>query len=143
MKPIFEAAKTRRRKKRIVYAEGEEERVLRAVQIVVDERLAQADPGRPPGGARAAHRAVRPAPASADVDFDVVNPEHDDRYRDYWQTYHRMTERKGVTRSTRKIEMRRRHHADRRDDAAQGRGRRHDLRHLGHHRACTCTTSTR
>ncbi len=59
MKPIFAAAK--KEPKRIVYAEGEDERVLRAVQVVVDEGLAQADPGRPAGGDREAHRALRPA----------------------------------------------------------------------------------
>ena len=42
------------------------------------------------------------------LDYDVVNVEQDDRYRDFWQTYHRMTERKGVTESIAKIEMRRR-----------------------------------
>ena len=62
MKPIFAAAK--KAPKRIVYAEGEDERVLRAVQVVVDEGLAQADPGRPARGARAAHRALRAAPAA-------------------------------------------------------------------------------
>ena len=44
----------------------------------------------------------------AERDYDLVNTEHDDRYRDYWQTYHRMTERKGVTAQLAKIEMRRR-----------------------------------
>ena len=41
-------------------------------------------------------------------DFDVINPEHDDRYRDYWQEYYRLTERKGVSQAYAKIEMRRR-----------------------------------
>ena len=59
MKPIFAAAK--KSPQRIVYAEGEDERVLRAVQVVVDEGLAQADPDRPAGGDRAADRALRPA----------------------------------------------------------------------------------
>ena len=62
MKPVFQAAK--KAPKRIVYAEGEDERVLRAVQVVLDEGLARADPDRSPGGAREAHRAVRAADPS-------------------------------------------------------------------------------
>ena len=68
-----------------------------------------------------------------ELDYDVVNVEQDHRYRDFWQTYHRMTERKGMTVQMAKIEMRRRLHPDRRHAAAQGRRGRPDLRHLGHH----------
>ncbi len=106
MKPIFALAK-RAERKRIAYAEGEEERILRAVQVVVDEGLARpALIGRPDVIARRCEKfGLR---LRAGVDYDLVNTEHDERYRDYWQTYHRMTARKGVTAQLAKIEMRRR-----------------------------------
>ena len=93
--------------KRIAYAEGEEERVLRAVQVVVDENLARPTLiGRPEVIAqRIAKFGLRLA---AGRDYDLVNTENDHRYRDYWQTYHRLTARKGVTAQLAKIEMRRR-----------------------------------
>ena len=106
MKPIFAAAK-RAKAQRIAYAEGEDERVLRAVQIVVDERLARPTLiGRPDVIAQRAERfGLR---LEAGRDYDVINPEHDERYRDFWETYLRLTERKGVTEQMAKIEMRRR-----------------------------------
>jgi malate dehydrogenase (oxaloacetate-decarboxylating)(NADP+) len=106
MKPIFAAAK-KATKKRVVYAEGEEERVLRACQIVVDEGVARPTLiGRP---AVIAERITKfGLRLKAGADYDLVNVEQDDRYRDFWQTYHRMTERKGVTVQMAKIEMRRR-----------------------------------
>jgi malate dehydrogenase (oxaloacetate-decarboxylating)(NADP+) len=106
MKPIFTLAK-RAARKRVVYCEGEEERVLRAVQVVVDEGLARPTLiGRPPVIAqRCENFGLRLLQGR---DYDVVNTEHDERYRDYWQTYHRLTERKGVTQQLAKIEMRRR-----------------------------------
>ncbi|MFM2240693.1 MAG: NADP-dependent malic enzyme [Pseudomonadota bacterium] len=106
MKPIYAAAK-RGGRQRVAYAEGEEERVLRAVQIVVDERLAKPTLiGRPAViAARIAKFGLR---LKEGVDYDVVNVEQDDRYRDFWQTYHRLTERKGVTEQLAKIDMRRR-----------------------------------
>jgi malate dehydrogenase (oxaloacetate-decarboxylating)(NADP+) len=106
MKPIFQLAK-RAAHKRIAYAEGEEERVLRAVQVVVDEGLARpALIGRPDVIAQRCEKfGLR---LRAGVDYDLINTEHDGRYRDYWQTYHRMTARKGVTAQLAKIEMRRR-----------------------------------
>ena len=106
MKPIFSAAK-RAPNKRVAYAEGEEERVLRAAQVVVDENLARPTlVGRPAVIAERCERfGLR---LQQGRDYDVVNVEHDDRYRDYWQTYLRMTERKGVTQQLAKIEMRRR-----------------------------------
>jgi malate dehydrogenase (oxaloacetate-decarboxylating)(NADP+) len=106
MKPIFTLAKKARRK-RVAYAEGEEERVLRAVQVVVDESLARPTLiGRPAVIARRIERfGLR---LKQGEDYDVVNVEHDERYRDFWQTYHRMTERKGVTVPVAKVEMRRR-----------------------------------
>ncbi|MBL0945925.1 MAG: NADP-dependent malic enzyme [Hydrogenophaga sp.] len=106
MKPIFTAAKLATRK-RVAYSEGEEERVLRACQIVVDEGLARPTLiGRPAIIAQRIEKfGLR---LKQDLDYDVVNVEQDDRYRDFWQTYHRMTERKGVTQQLAKIEMRRR-----------------------------------
>ena len=106
MKPIFAAAKAAT-KKRVAYAEGEEERVLRAAQIVVDERIARPTLiGRP---AIIAERIEKFGLRLREgTDYDIVNVEQDHRYRDFWQTYHRMTERKGVTVQIAKIEMRRR-----------------------------------
>ena len=106
MKPIFTAAK-RALKKRVAYCEGEEERILRAAQIVVDEGLARPTLiGRPAVIAKRIEKfGLR---LQEGLDYDVVNVEQDDRYRDFWQTYHRMTERKGVTEQIAKIEMRRR-----------------------------------
>jgi malate dehydrogenase (oxaloacetate-decarboxylating)(NADP+) len=106
MKPIFMAAK-KANKKRVAYAEGEEERVLRAAQIVVDEGLARPTLiGRPAIIAQRVEKFGLRLKES--VDYDVVNVEQDHRYRDFWQTYHRLTERKGVTVPIAKIEMRRR-----------------------------------
>ena len=106
MKPIFAAAKKASRK-RVAFAEGEEERVLRACQIVVDEGLARPTLiGRPSViQNRIESFGLR---LRKDLDYDVVNVEQDDRYRDFWQTYHRMMERRGVTVQMAKIEMRRR-----------------------------------
>ncbi|MCD9124059.1 MULTISPECIES: NADP-dependent malic enzyme [Cupriavidus] len=108
MKPIYAAArKVAMEKKRIVFAEGEEERVLRAVQVIVDEKLA--NPiliGRP---AVLTHRIERfGLRLRMGVDFTVVNPEHDERFRDYSDTYYRMMARQGVTPQYAKLEMRRR-----------------------------------
>ncbi|HMN93037.1 MAG TPA: NADP-dependent malic enzyme [Hydrogenophaga sp.] len=106
MKPIYAAAK-RATRKRIAYAEGEEERVLRACQVVVDEGLARPTlVGRPAVIAQRIEKfGLR---LQEELDYDVVNVEQDHRYRDFWQTYHRMTERRGVTEQLAKIEMRRR-----------------------------------
>ena len=106
MKPIYAAAK-RASKKRVAYAEGEEERVLRAVQIVVDENLARPTLiGRP--GVIAQRVQKFGLRLREGVDYQVVNVENDHRYRDFWQTYHQLTERKGVTEQLAKIDMRRR-----------------------------------
>ncbi len=107
MKPLLHAAKVSERK-RIVYAEGEEERVLRAVQVVIDEQLASPIlVGRPSViQSRIEKYGLR---MREGVDFTVINPEQDDRYRDYCDTYHRLTSRKGVTAQYAKLEMRRRH----------------------------------
>jgi malate dehydrogenase (oxaloacetate-decarboxylating)(NADP+) len=106
MRPIFMLAKAATRK-RVAYAEGEEERVLRAVQVVLDEGLARPTLiGRPAVIAERIEKfGLR---MRQDVDYDIVNVEQDHRYRDFWQTYHQMTERKGVTVQVAKIEMRRR-----------------------------------
>jgi malate dehydrogenase (oxaloacetate-decarboxylating)(NADP+) len=106
MKPIYAAAK-RASKKRVCFAEGEEERVLRAVQIVVDEGLAQPTLiGRPAVIAQRIEKfGLR---LKEGVDYQVVNVEQDHRYRDFWQTYYKMTARKGVTEQLAKIDMRRR-----------------------------------
>jgi malate dehydrogenase (oxaloacetate-decarboxylating)(NADP+) len=106
MKPIFTAAK-KALKKRVAYCEGEEERVLRACQVVVDEGLARPTLiGRPAVIAQRIEKfGLR---LKEELDYDVVNVEQDRRYREFWQTYHRMTERKGVTVQGAKIEMRRR-----------------------------------
>ena len=106
MRPIYAAAKLASRK-RVAFCEGEEERVLRACQIVVDEGLARPTLiGRPLVMAQRIKKfGLR---LREELDYDVVNVEHDDRYRDFWQTYHRMTERKGMTVQMAKIEMRRR-----------------------------------
>jgi malate dehydrogenase (oxaloacetate-decarboxylating)(NADP+) len=105
MKPIFQAAK--KSPKRIVYAEGEEERVLRAVQVVVDEGLAKPIlVGRPAViERRLSQFGLRLKPG---VDFEIINPESDPRYRDYWTEYYRLTERRGTSQQFAKIEMRRR-----------------------------------
>ena len=110
MKPIFAIAKNAHAgggKSRIVFAEGEEERVLRAVQVVIDENLARPILiGRPAVLAKRLERfGLRMRP---EVDFDLINPEFDKRYRDYWETYHRLAARRGVTQQYAKIEMRRR-----------------------------------
>ena len=106
MRPIFNLAK-RALHKRVAYAEGEEERVLRAVQIVVDEGLARPTLiGRPEVIAQRVEKfGLR---LTAGRDYDIVNTENDQRFRSYWQSYHALTARKGVTAQLAKIEMRRR-----------------------------------
>ena len=106
MKPIFAQAK-KAHNNRVAYAEGEDERVLRAAQVVVDEGLARPTLiGRPAViAARIEKFGLR---LKEELDYDVVNVEQDTRYRDFWMTYHAMTERKGVSVHLAKIEMRRR-----------------------------------
>jgi malate dehydrogenase (oxaloacetate-decarboxylating)(NADP+) len=109
MKPLFQVAKSAPPElKRIVYAEGEEERILRAVQVVVDEKLARPIlVGRPAVLEKRIEKfGLR---LKQGVHFDVINPDWDERYRDYWQTYHQMVMRKGVTQDMAKLAMRRRH----------------------------------
>ncbi len=106
MKPIYAAAKAAQIK-RVAYAEGEEERVLRACQVVSDEGLARPTLiGRPTVIVQRIQKfGLR---LKEGVDYDVVNVEQDDRYHAFWQQYHRKTARHGVTQQLAKIEMRRR-----------------------------------
>ncbi len=105
MKPVFTAAKEM--PKRVVFTEGEDERILRATQVVVDEGLAKPILiGRPAVVKRRIDRAgLRIKPGK---DFELVNPEDDPRFRDYWMEYHRLAERRGVSTQIAKLEMRRR-----------------------------------
>jgi len=93
MKPVFEASRTSSR--RIVFAEGEDERVLRAAFAMSEETVDRPILiGRPEV---IASRAVRSGiPLNTD-NYEIVNPESDPRYRDYWETYHAILARKGVT----------------------------------------------
>ncbi len=106
MRPIFVLAKKAQRKN-VAFAEGEDRRVLRACQVVVDENLA-----RPwlVGRAAQIERRIEQLGLRLKIgrDVEVINIDDDKRYRDYWQAYHRLTERKGVTEQFAKIEMRRR-----------------------------------
>ncbi len=105
MKPLFAAAKQVTR--RIIYAEGEDERVLRAAQVVVDEKLAfPILVGRPSVIERRVE--LYGLRLKSGIDFELINPEQDQRYRDYWQEYYRLTARRGVSQEDAKMEMRRR-----------------------------------
>ncbi|MFC3550464.1 NADP-dependent malic enzyme [Lysobacter cavernae] len=94
MKPVYDRARSDR--KRVVYAEGEEETVLRAVQTVIDEKLAfPILIGRPDViDTRIERLGLR---MRAGVDFELTNINDDPRFNDYWQQYHALTERRGVT----------------------------------------------
>ncbi|WP_424683040.1 NADP-dependent malic enzyme [Frateuria sp. YIM B11624] len=94
MKPVYERARSD--VKRVVYAEGEEETVLRAVQTVIDEKLAfPILIGRPEVIAQRIERlGLR---MREGVDFELTNINDDPRFNDYWQQYHTLTERRGVT----------------------------------------------
>ena len=94
MKPVFAAAKKAPR--RVIYCEGEDERVLRAVQAVLDEGLARPQLiGRPEViRARIERAGLRLA---ADRDFELINPQSDPRYKELWQEYHHLRGRQGIT----------------------------------------------
>jgi len=104
MRPVFSAA--RANPKRVAYAEGEDERVLRAVQIALDERLVKPILiGRPAVIAARIERAGLRLQAGRD--FEVVNPEDDARFRQYWETYHRLNARDGISPDMAKAAVRR------------------------------------
>ena len=94
MRPVFEAA--RQSTRRIIFAEGEDERVLRAANAMLEEMTDKPILiGRPEVIVARAERAG--LPIRPDRDFEIVNPENDSRYRDYWSTYHELMARSGVT----------------------------------------------
>ncbi|MCF7645703.1 NADP-dependent malic enzyme [Bacillus subtilis] len=96
MKPVFAAARRSSDKKRVIYANGEEERVLRAAQVVLEEGIAQPILiGRPSViETRLKRYALKIKPG---VDFEIINPEDDPRYRDYVELMHKLTGRQGMT----------------------------------------------
>jgi malate dehydrogenase (oxaloacetate-decarboxylating)(NADP+) len=104
MRAIFVAAK-QAGQKRIIYAEGEDERVLRGAQIVIEEHLARPILiGRPAViEKRLANLGLRIQPG---IDFEIVNPESDERYRECWQGYHKLRVRQGITPAVAKSELR-------------------------------------
>ena len=103
MRPVFEAAA--RSKRKIVFAEGEDERVLRAAQAILEETNEQPILiGRPDVILQRCERLglkIRP-----NEDFRLVNPENDPRYRDYWTSYHELMSRRGVSTDLAKAIMR-------------------------------------
>jgi len=104
MRPVFAAAKAR--PARVVYAEGEDERVLRALQVVLEEGIAKPIlVGRPEVVKMRIERAGLRLQAGRD--FDIVDPEHDPRFRDYWETYRGLMAREGVTPEVAKAAVRR------------------------------------
>jgi malate dehydrogenase (oxaloacetate-decarboxylating)(NADP+) len=108
MKPIYAAArKVPPERSRIVFAEGEDERVLRAAQILIEEKLAHPIlVGRPAViDSRMKRFGLRTQPGR---EFTIVNTEHDERHREFWMEYHRLMMRRGVTAQYAKLEMRRR-----------------------------------
>ncbi len=94
MKPVFERA--RRDRRRLVFAEGEDERILRALQVVVDDGIARPIlVGRPDVVVNRIEKlGLR---LEEGRDFSLTNPESDPRYADYWRGYHRIMERRGVS----------------------------------------------
>ena len=103
MKPVFAAAK--KTPKRVIYAEGEDERVLRAAQVVVDEKLARPVLiGRPEVvETRIKRFGLRLAPGR---DFELVNPESDTRYKEVWTEYYKLMRRRGVSPDDAKVHVR-------------------------------------
>jgi len=105
MRPVFSAAKIAA-SKRVAYAEGEDERVLRAAQWAIDEGLAQPIlVGRPAVIEARIQKAglhIRPG-----TDFEIVNPEDDPRFRTYWESFHKLMGRRGVTPEAAKTMVRR------------------------------------
>ncbi|AUH63804.1 NADP-dependent malic enzyme [Paracoccus zhejiangensis] len=94
MRPVFEASELAARN--IVFAEGEDERVLRAANAMIEETNdVPILIGRPEVIEMRAERCG--LPIRPEKDFQIVNPENDPRYRDYWETYHQLMERRGVS----------------------------------------------
>ncbi|ADP18597.1 NADP-dependent malic enzyme 3 [Achromobacter xylosoxidans A8] len=110
MKPLFSAAKRIVReggKARIVFTEGEDERVLRAVQVIVDEGLARPIlVGRPAVLLSRIEKFGLRLRLGEDV--EVTNPEYDERFHQYWTTYWELMCRRGITKEMARVEMRRR-----------------------------------
>ena len=107
MRPVYDAAKAvPHDRKRVAYAEGEDERVLRAAQIAIDDRLAMPILiGRPAVIEQRIQKAGLRMRLGADV--QCVNPEDDPRFRQYWEAYHRLMARNGVTVEAAKAAVRR------------------------------------
>ncbi|TRZ98690.1 MAG: NADP-dependent malic enzyme [Rhodocyclaceae bacterium] len=105
MRPVFAAAK--KNPARVVFCEGEDERMLRAVQTVCDENLARPIViGRPEGVEKSiARHGLRIRPGEH---FEIVSPDSDPRYKQLWQDYYELMSRKGVSIDYAKLEMRRR-----------------------------------
>ena len=139
MKPIFQAAK--KDPKRIIYAEGEEERVLRAVQVVVDEGLARpiliGQPTVVTQRLEAYGLKIRPG-----TDFEFVNPESDPRYRQCWTSTTGSPSARVFRSNTPKSDASAAH-ADRRDAGSSGRGGRHAVRDVRRARAAPRIPSPR
>jgi malate dehydrogenase (oxaloacetate-decarboxylating)(NADP+) len=108
MKPVYASARRADlARSRIVFAEGEDERILRAVQIIVEEKIAHPIlVGRP----RVLESRIKKFGVRLRLgeDCTVVNPEQDERHREFWMEYHRLMNRRGVTAQFAKLEMRRR-----------------------------------
>ncbi|MBX3609128.1 MAG: NADP-dependent malic enzyme [Hydrogenophaga sp.] len=106
MQPIFGAARAQPKKQRVAYADGEDERALRAAQMAIDDRLAHPILiGRPAViEARIAKAGLR---MKLGVDVENVNPEDDPRFRQYWEHYHRLMGRQGATPEVSKAAVRR------------------------------------
>ncbi|MFN3607227.1 MAG: phosphate acyltransferase, partial [Cypionkella sp.] len=103
MRPVFEAAATANR--RIIFAEGEDERVLRAANAMLEETTHRPILiGRPDVIAARCERAG--LPILPERDFEIINPQSDGRYRDYWGSYHELLARQGVTPDTARAIMR-------------------------------------
>lgn len=106
MKPIYDVAKYSQSKNRIVFCEGENEKVLRAVQIVVNEQIAKPILiGRPE--VIASRLEKFDIKLEAGKDFNIVNPNQDERFHKYWNTYYQIMQRKGVSQEQAKLDVRR------------------------------------
>lgn len=103
MRPVF--ARAKKEPKRIVYCEGEEDHVLRAIQMVIDEGVAKpiVIGRREVVDVRLRRQRLR---MQIDKDFELVDPQSDPRYKSYWETYHSIMERNGVTPAVAKLVVR-------------------------------------